>query len=353
MQAREYIKGRGAQIHSTNKFEKNQFIKAHWEGIDEDIIPDKKTTYLEVFPKSIVNLVESADIPIAYSVNPYQGCEHGCIYCYARESHQYWGYNSGLAFEQNVLVKKNAVELLEKKFQNQNWKVDPISLSGNTDCYQPIERQYKLTRALLELCLKYQHPVQIITKNSLIERDLDILKQLNDKNLVQVFMSVSTLNESLRRVLEPRTSTAERKLKTIRLLSENQIPVAVLMAPVIPGLNSHEIFEIAKKTSEAGAVAFNYSLVRLNGSIGTVFTDWVKQVFPDRADKVIKGIKECHNGSLEDKRIGIRMRGQGQYAEMLERSHKLAKETYFKNRKINVLNRDAFIRNKMGQLNLF
>ncbi len=354
MQAPSLIKGRGAQIYTDNRFAKNTYIKAFWEGIDEDVdhVADK-TQYIEVYPKSIINEVSSADLPLEYSMNPYQGCEHGCLYCYARESHQYWGYDAGVGFEQNILVKKNAPQLLEETFQKPNWKVKTIMLSGNTDCYQPAERTYGITRKLLELCLKYKHPVGIITKNALIERDLDVLKALNAEGLVHVSISITTLNEDLRAVLEPRTVTAKRKLQTVQLLSEHGIPVNVMMAPVIPGLNSHEIFDVAKAASEAGAVDFHHAVVRLNGSIAQVFTDWVRKVFPERADKVIHGIEDCHGGKLSDSRVGIRMRGEGQTAEMLRQMVKTAKQKFFSGTGIQPLNANIFVRNKRGQLSLF
>ncbi|HEY1044872.1 MAG TPA: PA0069 family radical SAM protein [Bacteroidia bacterium] len=354
MQARDFYKGRGAQLNTPNKFNRNTYIKAYWEGIDEDEIEHSdKSEYLEVFPKTIINEVNSLDLPLEYSLNPYQGCEHGCLYCYARDTHQYWGYNSGIEFEQKIMVKKNAPQLLEAAFQKPNWEPKTIMLSGNTDCYQPAERTYGITRKLLELCLKYKHPVGIITKNSLVERDLDIIKELNQLGLVHVVISITTLNEDLRRVLEPRTVTAQRKLKTVKLFSDHGIPVTVLMAPVIPGLNSHEVFEVATAASKAGAKGFSHSIVRLNGSIADVFVDWVKKVFPDRAEKVINGIKECHGGKLNDSRKGIRMKGEGQTAEMIKNMVKLAQEKFFGHQAYPQLNKNIFVRNKRGQLSLF
>lgn len=354
MQAPRIIQGRGAQIHTDNRFSKTTYIKAHWEAIDEeDLSLLDKTEYMEVFPKTIINEVNSTDLPLEYSMNPYQGCEHGCLYCYARDTHNYWGYNSGAEFEQKILVKKNAAKLLEQTFQKPNWKVKPIMLSGNTDCYQPAERQYGITRKLLEVCLKYKHPVGIITKNSLIERDLDILKELNKLNLVHVTLSITSLNEDLRQVLEPRTVTSKRKLRTIELLSQAGIPVNVMMAPVIPGLNSHEVFDIAEAASKAGAKNMHYAIVRLNGSIGTVFIDWIRKVFPDRADKVIHGIEDCHGGKISDSRPKIRMKGEGRTAEMIKQMVDLARQKHFSGNEYQSLNTEIFVRNKKGQLSLF
>lgn len=354
MQAPLYVKGRGAQVFTANTFSKQSFIKAHWEGIDEEEdYLSEKTQYIEVFPKTIINEVDSPDLPLEYSMNPYQGCEHGCLYCYARDTHNYWGYDSGAGFEQNILVKVNAPKLLEATFQKPNWEVKTILLSGNTDCYQPAERKYGITRKLLELCLKYKHPIGIITKNSLIERDLDLLKQLNEHKLVHVILSITTLNEDLRSLLEPRTVTAQRKLKTVKLLSDNGIPVNVMMAPIIPGLNSHEIFDVAEAAAKAGARDIHHSIVRLNGSIGTVFIDWIRKVFPDRANKVIHGIEDCHGGKISDSRFGKRMRGEGKTSEMIHQMVKNARTRFFVQQERVELNKHVFVRTKKGQLSLF
>jgi len=354
MKKEEFVKGRGAQINAHNKFDRFQRVQEHWEGIDEeDLSLQGKTEYIEVFPKSIVNHVDSADLKMGYSMNPYQGCEHGCLYCYARNSHNYWGYSSGVEFEQKILVKKNAAKLLEETFRKKDWKALPIMFSGNTDCYQPAERKFGITRQMLEICLKYKHPVSMITKNSLIERDLDILEEMNRLNLVHVSITLTSLDEDLRRLLEPRTASAQKKLRTIELLSSKQIPVNVMMAPIIPGLNSHEIFALAKATADKGASAFNYTIVRLNGSIGEVFTDWVRKTFPDRADKVIHQIEECHGGKLNDSRFGVRMRGEGKTAEMVSQMVKVARQKFFRDRVMRPLDCDSFTQNKKGQLPLF
>ncbi|MFZ5553831.1 MAG: PA0069 family radical SAM protein, partial [Bacteroidota bacterium] len=271
----DYIKGRGSQINTHNRFLSQKLVKEHWEGIDENDSGESKTEFIPVFPKSIINKVESPDIAGAYSMNPYQGCEHGCIYCYARPTHEYWGYSAGLDFEQKILVKKNAPQLLKETFSKKNYTPAPIMFSGNTDCYQPVERKLQITRKMLEVCLHYKHPVSMITKNALILRDLDILSEMAKMNLVHVSISLTTLDDSLRRIMEPRTAAAAKKLEVIRELSSNGIPVNVMMAPIIPALNSSEIPTVGEKVSEAGALAFNYTMVRLNGEIATLFTDWV------------------------------------------------------------------------------
>jgi DNA repair photolyase len=353
MKNEEFIKGRGAQMNAHNPFDKYHVVQEHWEGIDEDDLSlQGKTEYIEVFPKTIVNPVDSEDLRFSYSMNPYQGCEHGCLYCYARNSHNYWGYSSGTEFEQKILVKKNAAKLLEEAFQK-NWEPMPIMFSGNTDCYQPAERKFGITRQMLEVCLKYKHPVSMITKNSLIERDLDILEELNKLDLVNVSITLTSLNEDLRRLLEPRTASAQRKLRTIELLASKQISVNVMMAPIIPGLNSHEIFSLAKEVSERGASAINYTIVRLNGTIGEVFLDWVRKTFPDRADKIIHQIEECHGGTINDSRFGKRMSGEGKTAEMVSQMMKVARQKFFAGRSMKKLDCSKFVRNKKGQLPLF
>ncbi len=354
MKENELIKGRGAQINPHNRFDRFSLVQDHIEGIDEkDDSLESKTEYIEIFPKTIVNKVDSPDLGMMYSMNPYQGCEHGCIYCYARDTHNYWGYNSGAEFEQKILVKKNAARLLEDTFRQKNWQPFPIMFSGNTDCYQPAERQFGITRQMLEVCLKYQHPVSMITKNSLIERDLDLLEELNKLRLVNVSITLTSLNEKLRQLLEPRTASAKRKLQTIETLAEKNIPVNVMMAPIIPGLNSHEIFELARAVSERGASSFHYTIVRLNGSIGKVFIDWIRKTFPDRADKVIHQIEACHGGQLNDSRFGTRMKGEGNESDMITQMVRMARLRFFENRSLAPLNCEAFMKNKKGQLGLF
>src|SRR5699024_1330149 len=220
-----HYRGRGAQKRISNRFDKNQhelldeflnYCMKEEEEWDRD-----KTQYLEVFPKSLVNKVTSPDVGMEFSANPYQGCEHGCVYCYARNSHEYWGYGAGLDFERNILFKKNAPELLEKKITSKNWQGETIVFSGNTDCYQPLERKLKITRKCLEVLWKWKHPVGIITKNSLVLRDIDILKDMAKLNLVKVNISITSLSEDTRRLLEPRTAAIKQRLKTVEQLSEN------------------------------------------------------------------------------------------------------------------------------------
>lgn len=354
MNKKEYIKGRGSQLNTDNRFLKNSIVQEHQEGIDEELIENHKTKLYFETPKKIVNKVESPDIPGDYSMNPYQGCEHGCIYCYARNTHEYWGFSAGLDFEQKIIVKKNAPEILKKQLSGKKWKVSPIMLSGNTDCYQPIEKKLEITRRMLEVLVNFKHPVSIITKNSLILRDLDLLKKLNEHNLVHVMISLTTLNEDLRQKLEPRTATSSQRLKTLKILSENNIPCGVMTAPIIPGLNSMEIPDLIKAASENGAASVGYTMVRLNGSIRNIFENWLEKNFPDAKDKVMHQIEDAHGGKTNDSRFGTRMKGEGKIAMAINRLFKISKAKYFPNEKDFLFNENIFsVPGSSTQLDLF
>lgn len=354
MSSTHHIKGRGAQHNTANKFSKHVYARVHEEGIDlADDEGEGKTTYIDVFPKSIVNPVVSPDVGMDFSLNPYQGCEHGCVYCYARNTHPYWGYSAGVEFEQKILVKQNAVNLLRAKLDNPKWKPRSIALSGNTDCYQPVERKLKITRSLLETFLEYQNPVGIITKNALIQRDIDVLKALSEKNLVKVAISITTLNEDLRRQMEPRTASIAQRLDTISQLSQNGIPVQVMMAPIIPGLNSHEIFPLVEACAKNGALQVGYTVVRLNGDIGEIFSRWIHQAMPDRAEKVLHQIAEAHGGKLTDSRFGMRMKGEGNFAVMIKRTMEIARTRFLSGREMPPYDFTRFRRPDKGQLSLF
>ncbi|MFB9055503.1 PA0069 family radical SAM protein [Mariniflexile ostreae] len=350
-------KGRGAQLHVPNRFSeishnmRDDFLEyCHKEREETD---NNKTQYLPVFPKTIVNKVESPDVGMSYSMNPYQGCEHGCVYCYARNSHEFWGYGAGLDFERRIMVKKEAPKLLENVLKKKNWKPHPIVMSGNTDCYQPAERQFEITRQCLEVFLKYKHPVSIITKNALILRDLDLLKKLSEDHLIGVNMSITTLSEDIKHILEPRTTSIKKRLNTVKVLSEHGIPVNVMLAPIIPSINSHEILPLAKAASEHGALGITHTIVRLNGAIGEIFTDWIRKTMPDRADKVLHQIEDCHGGNLNDSRYETRIHGEGKIAEHINILINLGKQKYFKDKKMPKLNCDLHEPYKNGQLKLF
>lgn len=347
MQENNIIKGVGAQRNVINRFDRFTF-----EPEDEDF-ETTKTSFTEIFPKTIVNEVKSPDLPMELSLNPYQGCEHGCSYCYARPTHEFWGYSAGIDFERKIMVKKNAPELLEKFFRKRNYVPKIISLSGNTDCYQPAERQLEITRKILKVCLDYRHPVGIITKNALVLRDMDILKPMAEQNLVAVSLSIPTINEELRRKMEPRTSSVKSKLKAIETLTENRIPVSVMVAPVIPGLTSDESLNILKTVSEAGALSFGYTLVRLNDTVEPVFIKWIETHFPDRAQKVLNLIRSMRGGKLGEKRLFERYHGEGNIAEMIHRTFELGRKKFFPEKKFPKLSSENFTGTKEQQLRLF
>ncbi|MFP9100286.1 PA0069 family radical SAM protein [Flavobacterium sp. RHBU_24] len=348
---KETIKGQGAVQNIHNHFLQYRYEKSIYDDEFEETVA--KTEILEVFPKTIVNPVKSPDLSMAYSMNPYQGCEHGCAYCFARPTHEYWGYSAGVDFERKIMVKKNAPELLEQFFKKRGYKPESILMSGNTDCYQPIERKLQITRKLLQVFLDYRHPVDILTKNALVTRDIDILKQLAGKNLVTVSLSIPTVNEELRRKLEPRTSSVNTKLAAIEMLTQNGIPVHVMVAPIIPGLNSMEILNTLKVIAEKGAKSFGYTLVRLNDTVEPIFIDWLNEHYPDRRDKVLNQIASMHGGKLGEKNVAKRKRGEGNIAQMIHTTFKIGRQKYFDNEGIPDLRTDLFDGTRGEQLRLF
>ena len=343
----DFKKGQGAQQNEINRFDRYTFEpeEEEWESV--------KTTFTEVFPKSIVNHVKSRDLSMQFSMNPYQGCEHGCSYCFARPTHEYWGYSAGIDFERKIMVKKNTPELLEQFFRKKDYEPHAILLSGNTDCYQPAERKFEITRKMLQVCLDYRHPVNVLTKNALVTRDMDILKPLAEQNLVTVSLSIPTINEEIRRKMEPRTSSSYNKLKAIELLSGQNIPVNVMVAPVIPGLTSDESLGILKSVSDAGALGFGYTLVRLNDSVEPVFIKWIEAHFPDRAQKVLNLIRSMRGGKLGEKQYFKRQKGEGNIAEMIHNTFKIGKLKYFKDKSLPELSSANFTGTREQQLRLF
>lgn len=351
MEEKKFFEGRGAQINPFNPYHSANYAREHAEGLDEDWPAPAETQFYTEHPKNIVNHIDSPDAPMGISVNPYQGCEHGCVYCYARNSHQYWGFSAGLDFETRIIIKPNAPQLLEKAFMDKKWKPAAVTFSGNTDCYQPIERKMRLTRQLLETCHRFGNPAGIITKNRLILRDLDILAPMAQKQLIYVYISITTLDESLRRKMEPRTSTAAHRMDIIKTLSSNGIPAGVMIGPVIPGLNDHEIPAILAAAAENGASNAGFNMVRLNGAIGGIFTDWIQKAFPDKAERVLNNIRAVHQGNLNDSRWKTRMRGDGKLAESIHQLFRLSRDKYFPNRPPFSYNTNHFQR--PGQMTLF
>ena len=317
-----YIQGRGAQFNTHNRFSRDQQVREHPEGIDDWEQTVAPTQYLEQQSKSIVNKVDSPDVGMGYSMNPYAGCEHGCIYCYARNVHEYWGYSAGLDFEQKIIVKVNAPSLLRKFLMNPRWEPAPIMLSGNTDCYQPAEQKYRLTRKLLEVCNEFNQPAAILTKNAWLLKDKDLLQEMAGKGIVSAMLSITSMDEELRRKMEPRTTTTRQKLRVINELSKAGVRMGVMLGPMIPGLNEHEIQRILKAASDAGAKFTAYTFIRLNGAIKLLFHDWLYKNFPDRADKVWHLVEQSHGGKVNDSQFGRRMRGEGNIADLVSQQYR-------------------------------
>ena len=349
----QYTKGRGAQSNPKNKFAIEEYIVEHPEAIDDWEQQKVTTQFFQENSKTIVNKVDSPDIPFMYSLNPYQGCEHGCVYCYARNSHEYYGFSAGVDFESKIIIKKRAPELLQELFSSKKWQPAPISLSGNTDCYQPIEKKLGITRKILEVCLNYKNPLGIITKNSLILRDIDLLQELAKHQLVSVYTSITSMDEDLRRKLEPRTSKYKDRLKIIENLSKAGIHTGVMNAPIIPAINDTHMYEVLRQASLSGAKSAGYTIIRLNGALGDIFKNWLSHTFPERAQKVWNLISDCHGGQVADSRIGTRMKGEGNTADMINQQFKLFAKQFHLNETSFTYNLQEFVRLKPGQLRLF
>ena len=305
------IGGRGSSHNPRNRFEPLAFVP-------DGAVAGPSTQLLKDASPSIIAYNDSPDVGFEASVNPYRGCEHGCIYCYARPTHEYLGFSAGLDFESRILVKEEAPQLLRKELASTRWKPQVIALCGVTDPYQPVERGLELTRGCLEVLAEYRNPVAIVTKNHLVTRDVDLLQELAARDAAVVFISVTTLDRDLCGRMEPRTSQPHLRLDAIHTLSEAGIPVGVLVAPVIPALNDHEIPAILAAAAEAGAGCAGYSLLRLPFAVKDLFERWLEENFPDRKEKVLNRIREIRGGRLNDPGFKTRMKGQGIFAEQVE-----------------------------------
>ena len=282
------------------------------------------TELIEEKAKSIISTNRSPDVPFNRSINPYRGCEHGCVYCYARPTHAYWDFSPGYDFESKIIYKPNAAELLEKKFNSPNYQCEPIVIGANTDAYQPAEKEKQVTRDLLNVFIKYRHPVSIITKGQLIGRDLDLLSQLANFNLVSVAVSVTTLKNSLKGVLEPRAASPITRLKAIKQLAEIGVPVTALVAPIIPAINDEELESILENVSANGAINASYILLRLPYEVEPIFVEWLETHFPLRKQKVLNYLQQIRGGKLNQSEFGKRMSGEGPFAEAIKQRFKLA-----------------------------
>jgi DNA repair photolyase len=313
--------GRGAQISPGNRFERTQLVPDLEQlAADDELLAEKQrppTVFLPNNTRRIINTNDSPDIPFRYSLNPYRGCEHGCAYCYARPGHETLGMNAGLDFETKIIAKYDAPTLLRDELADPRWTPDTISISGVTDCYQPADRQFQITRGCLQVLLEARNPLGIVTKNALVTRDLDILVPLAELHLVHVYVSITTLDAELARTMEPRTSTPAARLKAIEQLSAAGVPVGVMIAPIIPGLNDIEIPQVLKAARDAGAKSAGHTLVRLPLAVAPIFEDWLRRAYPLKAERVLSLIRSTRDGKLNDSQWGRRMRGEGAYAETL------------------------------------
>lgn len=320
--------------HGSNLDPPNRFERLHRVVLPEDLDqlapddellngPDRDIEYYDDESESILSENQSPDIPFRYSVNPYRGCIHACAYCYARPTHEYLGFNAGLDFETRIVVKRKAARLLRERLGKKSWAGEPIVFSGVTDCYQPAERKFRLTRACLEVAVECRQAVGIITKNALVTRDLELLRDLARDRLVHVFISLTTLDPELARVMEPRTSTPTARLRAMKELAEAQVPVGVMTAPLIPGLNDSELPALLTAARDHGASAAGYTLVRLPLAVAPVFEEWLRRTQPHQADKVLGRIRETREGKLNSSDFGARMKGRGLIAEQIKQLFRL------------------------------
>lgn len=344
--------GRGARTNPVGRF-KRLHVDLDPEALRDDELHRVDTEFFESPAREILSRNESPDIPFTYSLNPYRGCEHGCIYCYARPSHEYLGLSAGVDFETRIFVKTNAAALLSKAFQRPSWVPQVVSLSGNTDPYQPAERAFKLSRQCLEVFLRHRNPVSIITKNGLVRRDLDLLRDLAERHLVQVTLSVTSLDDDIAGTMEPRTARPALRLKTIEALSEAGIPVGVLAAPLVPGLTVEELPSILREAALRGATTAGYQLLRLPPPVDALFIDWLESHFPHRKEKVLARVRSVHDGALNDRQFGRRHAGRGLWAKTTRDLYKLACRKHGLDRSRSTLDVSQFRRLQGGQQELF
>ena len=350
--------GRGAGIEPPNRFERvhAEHDFEQLEGADD--LPDVRrlpTAFLPNESRRLIAENDSPDVPFRYSINPYRGCEHGCAYCYARPGHETLGMNAGLDFETRILVKHDAPQLLRQELSRDTWRAEVISMSGVTDCYQPAERKFRLTRGCLQVMLEARQPVGIITKNALVVRDLDVLAPMAALQVAHVFVSVTTLDAELARTLEPRTATPQARLRAIRELTSAGVPVGVMAAPIIPGLNDQEIPAILEAARDAGAQTAGFVLLRLPWAVRPIFEEWITRNYPDRAERVLGLIRATRDGRMNDTRWGHRMRGQGAYALQIEQTIRIFKKKLGLDRSLPPLDSSKFQppQPSSGQMRLF
>ena len=348
------VKGRGATDNPANRFEQLHVVaEGAAAGYDGETLSPETIFYRDA-SRTILSRNDSPDVGFDVSINPYRGCEHGCIYCYARPTHEYLGFSAGLDFESRIMVKEDAATLLREQLMSPRWTPQPIAMSGVTDPYQPVERELGITRACLEVLAEFRNPVTIITKNHLVTRDTDLLGGLADHGAAAVAVSVTTLRPELQRVMEPRTAIPARRLDAIRTLAEAGVPVRVMVAPVVPGLTDEEIPSILEAAAEAGASRASYIMLRLPHGVKSLFADWLEARFPDRKARVLNRVRDVRDGRLNDVRYGSRMRGEGVYADQIRQLFETARRRVGLDGPSVELSVAAFRRPRSdGQLDLF
>jgi DNA repair photolyase len=323
--------GRGATRDLPNRFEKlaldlDPDVVQSDPSAEGEALPNPKTIFLDDHSESIIVRNDSPDLGFGASLNPYRGCEHGCAYCYARPTHEYLGFSAGLEFETRIMVKRRAAELLRREFSRPKYQPEVLAMSGVTDCYQPAERHFRITRSCLEVFAEFRHPVSIITKNFLVTRDLDLLKELAAFDAVHVFISITTLNADLAAKMEPRASRPAHRLRAVEILAKAGVPVGVMVAPIVPGLNDREIPAVLEAAKSAGADSAGYTVLRLPYGVKDIFQDWLQVNFPEKLDRILGTVRAVRNGKLNSSEFGARMRGEGPIAEQLHQMFHVFRE---------------------------
>ena len=349
--------GRGAVRDLPNRFEKltmdlDPDVVQNDPSAEGEALPNPKTIFFEDKSESIISRNESPDIGFNAGINPYRGCEHGCAYCYARPYHEYLGFSAGLEFETKIVVKKRAAELLRREFSDLKYKPEPLGLSGVTDCYQPAERHFRITRSCLEVLAEFRNPVTIITKNFLVTRDIDVLKELAAYDAVHVFISITTLNAELAAKMEPRASRPTHRLRAVEMLAREGIPVGVLVAPIIPGLNDREIPAILEAAKKAGAQEAGFTMLRLPYGVKDVFQEWLRQNVPEKMERILGTIREVRGGKLNVSDFKTRMSGTGPYAEQVHQMFHVFRERLGFNARMRDLRTEHFRRSEEKQMML-
>jgi DNA repair photolyase len=347
------IQGRGAASNPANRFEPIDVVWDESSEVDPSEMPAPQTIYLRDGSRSIITQQDSPDVMMEASINPYRGCEHGCIYCFARPTHEYFGLSAGLDFETKIFVKPDAPELLRAELMSKKYTPKVISISGVTDCYQPVERKLQITRRCLEVLNEFNNPTGIITKSHLITRDVDILSEMARKNLVAAILSITTLDLELHRVFEPRAATPARRLDAIATLAKAGVRTGVMAAPVVPGMTDHEMPAILKAAADAGAVFAGYVPLRLPFALAAMFEDWLEQHFPQRKAKVLNRICQIRGGKLNDGDFHTRMTGEGPMAEQLGKLFDVAKRRAGLTEDMPPLSKDLFHRPSGPQMTLW